>query len=290
MTSAASATPSVGTLAGTELITPRKLAVRYDQPMLVLYYVAKDNGKTRRRKMPIRNLNLGVEAVVRDLVRRHEKFLKSVKSRQLEHLVTEICHHARHVNTGISLSLSSSLPRSRTPPPAPTPLTTPPAPAPSPPPPIPLPSTPAQLSTLQPPSSLSSLAGLPPLTAPKSLPPLSPMGQLAAAGSPASSSAISPVGDTSATTAPVFAPSPDIANVAREENKNANAELANKIIAVAEPEQVEDDYSDDFGAGETDSDAEIGNNDDGEGEDIVFSDDGLSFDEHSDVDAGDDAF
>ncbi|KAJ3013731.1 Centrosomal protein of 19 kDa [Thoreauomyces humboldtii] len=73
-------------------IIPRRLAVRYKSPTLVLFYL--NDGKTRRRSMPIRGLGKeGKEDLAKGLKEKHEAYLGTVKLEQLRRLVELVRAH-----------------------------------------------------------------------------------------------------------------------------------------------------------------------------------------------------
>ncbi|KAJ3165109.1 hypothetical protein HDU88_004828 [Geranomyces variabilis] len=77
-------------------VLPQKLGIRYGIPALVLFYVAKDSGKTRQRSMPLRKADrLTAGEIVTALRDRHAKYLRSVKVEQLKRLVELIQKHAK---------------------------------------------------------------------------------------------------------------------------------------------------------------------------------------------------
>ncbi|KND00300.1 uncharacterized protein SPPG_04626 [Spizellomyces punctatus DAOM BR117] len=73
------------------MVSPKKLAIRYQRPVLVLFYVAEDTGKSRRRSMPLRGLDKNnVTDVVQHIYDRHQQYLGTVKVEQVKRIVDRI--------------------------------------------------------------------------------------------------------------------------------------------------------------------------------------------------------
>ncbi|TPX62021.1 hypothetical protein SpCBS45565_g07099 [Spizellomyces sp. 'palustris'] len=85
------------------MVSPKKLAIQYQRPVLVLFYVAEDTGKSRRRSMPLRGLDkTNVANVVRHIYDRHQQYLGTVKVEQVTRIVDRI--YAEEVESGLQAS------------------------------------------------------------------------------------------------------------------------------------------------------------------------------------------
>ncbi|KAI8907655.1 CEP19-like protein-domain-containing protein [Powellomyces hirtus] len=69
-------------------VSPKTFAVRYNTPALVLFYTARDTGRSRRRSMPLRATDKSTTGeIVQKLRDRHNAYLRTVKVEQLKRLV-----------------------------------------------------------------------------------------------------------------------------------------------------------------------------------------------------------
>jgi len=98
-----------------DTIEVKKCGVKFDPPCIVISYQTGENGKLRRRSMPVRNFtkNSNIDKAAEELRSnpRHAQFLSALPKSQLERLITIISDKMKGMSLEASLARNNDMDR-----------------------------------------------------------------------------------------------------------------------------------------------------------------------------------